>query len=236
MQCRSAGSRTARNPKGDAMNERLESVASEIAASMLANELERCAKTRPERLAEATDEMKAEYVERMRWTILGFMESLSDKEYAYSRLRNGTFHPSNRNYRKAFHGLTGIKLPAGANATRDAVREWIGEEFVAAKEAEAASSRAAAEYENERKRAEAHATAMDRLKAKFSEGLTGEELLELARHVGIDVHPRTAGMLKRRIAWIGDGTARVRGKGGAGDAFVVRDAVADALAPVADPA
>lgn len=68
---------------------------------------------------------------------------------------------------------------------------------------------------------------MDKLAATVAAGeaVEGDQLLTLARHVGVDVNPRTAGLLRRRVAWIKAGTAGVTGKGGAGQAHAVYDAV-----------
>ena len=37
------------------------------------------------------------------------------------------------------------------------------------------------------------------------------------RSLGIDIHPRTVGTLRKRVNWIGDSGARVTGKGGLPD-------------------
>jgi hypothetical protein len=123
---------------------------------------------------------------------------------------NGTFHPSNRYYRKLFKIITGIELPNGSNDTREAVIKWVGQDKIdalnKAKEDEKAAERAIeAQKEQEY---------INKLKEKVikDESITGDELVDVARSLNIEIHPRTVGMLRNRVRGITSSQARITGK------------------------
>jgi hypothetical protein len=175
--------------------------------------------------AERTDVL-ANAMQRMEAELEKLTQRILDKDVKLATWH--TFHPDNNGYRKLFALVTGIELPDGSNATREAVAAYIGSEKFVALEAE----RAAVDAAKEQKRIEEHKARMDSLAARLDDGIGGDELLELARHLNIDVHPRTAGMLRRRVWIIKDGTASVRKGGSVQSAFKVYKEVANALKAV----
>lgn len=136
-------------------------------------------------------------------------EILHDKPALWESCCKGRFNTSNKISRALFQGVTGIKL---ASAYRDAdkqLQEYVGHDVVAA--------RAQRIYEEQQKKAEE-----DRLKKQAAyddwinriqqslvddKPIGGESLVGYARHIGIDVHPRTAGTLFKRVSTIQSGTA-----------------------------
>ena len=70
-------------------------------------------------------------------------------------------------------------------------------------------------------------------KVQADEMVCGEDLLEFARHVGIEVHPRTAGSLKRRIVAVNSGQCRFHGERPPATVYELYRQVRGKLQPVA---
>lgn len=127
-------------------------------------------------------------------------------EKLLSRICSGMLHPDNPRSRKLFTGVTGIPLPptvSGTDAALAADPVW----GPALADYRRKADREAAERRN------AESARLEDLRQRFASGerVTGDELIDVARAAGIDVHPRTAGTLRRRVVEIGGGSARVRG-------------------------
>ncbi len=138
-----------------------------------------------------------------------------DKRYIYKKFRHGGFDPRNKTTRKLFFNLTGIKLPSTQRDTNTVLRSYIGEAYCIeqerlkqeAKDNEAAAKRQAADIQ--------YAKEIDAIRCAFllNKPIGGGSLVMLAEDMGIFVHPRTKGLLRRRVVEIQRGTARVK-KGG----------------------
>ena len=121
------------------------------------------------------------------------------QQYA-ERITNGALHPDNKAIRQLFTALTGIELPRTVSGTESAIAAGpVWGPLVADCRRAWREAREAAELAASRQRFAA------------GERVTGGELLAVARSIGIDVHPRTAGTLKNRVLEIGGGSARIRG-------------------------
>jgi hypothetical protein len=140
---------------------------------------------------------------------------------------NGTFHPSNRYYRKLFKIVTGIELPNGSNDTREAVIKWVGQDKIdalnKAKEDEKAAERAI--------EAQKEAERINNIKDKVikDESITGDELVDLARSLNIEIHSRTVGMLRNRVRGINSSQARISGKSTGNSPWQLYKQVKDAI-------
>lgn len=118
------------------------------------------------------------------------------------------FHPDNKLSRRLFAHITGIQLPSGAEATRQAVMDYVGRDRIEAAEQEriAAEQAALAAEESER------IAAVEAIIAKIvaGESVSGGELADAAKHVGLSVHIRTIGTLRQRVISMDGNGARVR--------------------------
>lgn len=188
------------------------------AERMIAQEYQFLRETQPARFAAATAEMRAEFEKRQHAEALRDASIILSPRHLWEVARRGAFHPSNKSWRALLGTLHGVQLPPGAGATHDAVRALVGPSWdVWENEKREAAERA----ENEkREAAEVKERArIDVLKVKIAAGesVTGDELADVGRSLGIDIHPRTVGTLRKRVNWIGDSGARVTGKGGLPD-------------------
>lgn len=166
-------------------------------------------KTRP--AGPMTQEEEIGNRERLRKLGFQLIEDIADKESLYLRMWNGTFRPDNRCSREMFQKLTGIKLPSGVKATREFLMAYIGSEWVNQQQEKERAEREA-EAKRDREQQEAYyAGLMDEIatRAKGGQNISGRELVNLARHLGIQVHPRTAGAATH-VEWINVYRAGVR--------------------------
>lgn len=153
----------------------------------------RIRKTRP--AGPMTQEEEIGNRERLRKLGFQLIEDIANKESLYLRMWNGTFRPDNRCSREMFQKLTGIKLPTGVKATREFLMAYIGSAWVNQQQEKERAEREA-EAKRDREQQEAYyAGLMDEIatRAKGGQNISGRELVNLARHLGIQVHPRTAG-------------------------------------------
>jgi hypothetical protein len=110
------------------------------------------------------------------------------------RCEQGALHPDNRHTRRLFTELTKLELPPTVGGTAKVVDDYIGADLVAAyREAREAETQAVAE-EQAREAAERFA----RLEADFLKGIPigGSDFADLARHLGIQINPRTLGVFR----------------------------------------
>lgn len=121
---------------------------------------------------------------------------------------NGAFHPENSFSRMIWALVVGSELPRGANDTREAVKDYIGRDKLAAhfeaienKEKEEAQRKQA--IENQRLEAIA-------VRIRKGESVSGEELADCCAYLSIDIHPRTIGTLRHRVVSIDSNGAKVR--------------------------
>lgn len=93
--------------------------------------------------------------------------------------------------------------------------------------AEKQQSRERAERESQEKEREATETKQAEVAAAVMAGerVSGEDLVALARAIAVDVNPRTAGVLIKKVAWISPTGASVRGGTGSQLMFQVYAAV-----------
>lgn len=133
-------------------------------------------------------------------------------------------------------------------STKEALQPAIdaGEKAAAAEKAEKQAADAAKAAEKERARVARVEGIIARI--KNDEMVSGDELVDAARHLGIEVHIRTIGMLRERVKSINSGQAKITGersignsgyelysavRGKAGGAAVTAPATAVADTPVA---
>lgn len=197
--------------------------------AMLDHEMKFWEETDPERFKRITPEMIEAFRERQRSIALEFAEGIRSRPDTFMRkISTGLLHPSNGNSRRLFEGLTGQVLPAGANATVDFVFQFFHPEL-SAYLAKAQAERVAKENERQQKAADAEKARLDKARASVLQGewVLSEELIDLARSVGVDPHPRTVGSLRKRVRFMrmnADNSVEIR--------FVGRAAVSDACVAV----
>ncbi|XZE35346.1 hypothetical protein SH501x_000836 [Pirellulaceae bacterium SH501] len=157
--------------------------------------------------------LEEENANRARIQMLGskLLDDFASKEATYERLRNGMFRTENRSSRRMFTKVTGVELPLTYRGTKEAIINFLGRDWVAEQE-----EKARLEFEAEMKREEderqaRYAEQMQEIadRAKRGHTITGRELTNLARHLGIQVHPRTAGSASN-VEWINNERAGVR--------------------------
>lgn len=144
--------------KADAVHPAVE----KYAQAMLQQQLDRFKDFPPEqqeRLRQKgalSDENLQKFLEEQRTVARERMGSFGDKEEVWKHLKRGTFHPTNKHSRAMFEAATGVKLPSTAGGTKEAVRKYLGDEFVNGKEEEAArAEQQAADAERQKKEAAA---------------------------------------------------------------------------------
>jgi hypothetical protein len=166
-----------------------------------------------ERFLKLSADQQGELIERAKTGIVDELRKLTLRIDArdVSLLHSATFHPSNKRYREFFTLQTGVALPNGATATHDAISKWIGAERLQAHASQVEAERA--RVEGEKSAAESARLAAIVEKIKRDEPIDGDSLIDACRFLGIEVHPRTAGTLRKRVVSINSSTARITGKG-----------------------
>lgn len=163
-----------------------------------------------ERFTKLSPEEQAPLIERARETIGQEVDKLLARinEKDIKILLTGTLHPSNAVYRTIFTEETGVTLPKGANDTRQVVADWLGQEKIGAyrQEKEAEAKRIADE------KAAKEAARLDAIHQKVRDDIPidGDSLVDLCRYLGVELHPRTAGTLRKRVVEINSTSASVR--------------------------
>lgn len=177
----------------------------DYARGMLVRQLDYYAKHRPELFAKVTEELKENFINRTMEDARKFAEGVEqENDWFMQSLDYGVLHPDNKTSRKLFEDLTGISLPPTVTGTHKVVNEYFSESLSAYRKRKAAEAE-----ENARLEAEAEAKekqdyiegVLSKIKAK--ELVDGRELVDAARHLGIEVPIQTAGMLIKRVRSIG---------------------------------
>jgi hypothetical protein len=145
------------------------------------------------------------------------IEGIRTKSAAYiAGVYQGRLHPDNKQSRALFEAVTGLKLPGTVKGTWEAVKAYAGPEidaYEAARDAERQAEQAAADAKAEAERAAWFATVAERV--RNDQPISGADLCEACRELSIEVHPRTAGMI--RESWLSVNTtegARKPGRNG----------------------
>lgn len=188
-----------------------------FATAMITGAYKREKEINAERFASLTDEHKRDFEAKWhRDAVALAMRIIRKGEALYDDARIGRFHPSNRESRALFAALTGMTLPSRAGDTMATLRFYVGEAawdgFAAARE----NARLAEQLDREAAIAAKHQNLMNDVMTRIvgNIAITGDEFADLVKHlkphVG-EVHPRTIGTIRNRVASIQEGTARVRG-------------------------
>ena len=188
--------------------EDMANIIGEFADNMIAEELREMP---PERRATITPQRIEEVRERLVNTALSTATAIGNKSELYRRCRRGLLDPGNKHSRLVFERITGLKLPKSSSDTHQFIREYVGDEVVSAYFKERADAEAAEAQANKEKRDREHEAHIARITAAIlaKQQIGGHDLIDIARHVGIDVHPRTVGSIRSNVVWIEMGQARI---------------------------
>ncbi len=119
-------------------------------------------------------------------------------------------HPSNKIYRELFTHLTGQELPSTATGTAHAIKIFVGQDKLNALQAQKDAEQAViakAKQDKENARVQVVKDKIER-----GEKVSGTDLVDAARSVGHDIHPRTVRMLRDRVHEINHEQGAIRGK------------------------
>ena len=156
-----------------------------------------------------------EFRERKRQDGVDLAENIREKSPVFmKRFRQGLLHMDNKLSRMLFEAVSGVQLPNNTSGAYRIIEEWCGDSLVQydlARKEELERLEADRKAEEDRRRSEEIGKICSRISG--GQPVCGTELLDIARHLSIDVHPRTAGTLKRRVRSIGGEGARISGKG-----------------------
>jgi hypothetical protein len=208
--------------KADPMNTtlhtpELEQAAARWAADMLSHELAFYAEHQPERLARLRQEnpnVEREFIEKKtaiaRETIT---EILNPSDVILARVCTGMFHPSNPSTRRLFEVATGISLPNTVNGTRQTVAAYFGEHLTRFIDKQNAEKRLE-ELARKQKEQQAEESRLAKIRddIRNERDVDGADLVEFARSIGIEIHPRTAGTVLKRLVSFRGSSARITGK------------------------
>jgi len=184
--------------------------------------------------AERFENCPAEQIADYRAKLLRDAEELVETLHTSAGLQiasdHGRFHPSNRLSRRLFSNLFGVQLPATVSGTREAIRQYVGAETWDRMEREEAEGIRASE---ERLTAEKQQAADDEDFAEFEriapliradKQISGNDLVFMARHLNVEIHPRTVGTLRRYIVAVNSCSSKVHKGHRGGKAYAVYEA------------
>ncbi len=190
----------------------------DYANAMTEHELAFYREYKPERLAKLQAEQPnavEDFREKKRHDARELATGIETRsEWFLKRVQSGLLHPDNKTSRKLFEMTTGITLPKTLAATRDVVNSYCGVAL-----SELVNKQNAERDEADRKEREQQAIEETKRLERIAENIrtnrsvSGDEVLDIARHIGIDVHPRTAGSLRKRVVGVVGTSARISGKG-----------------------
>lgn len=209
----------------DSIDVLIDQLADKLTAQAVVN-----AEKEPERFKKQLEDFPntiTDYRNRQILVLRDTFTSFKDKETLYKKYRNGAFHPSNKNTRHMFHLATGIKLASTVKETNSQLRNYIGEDYCLEQERlKAEAERTAQEAKEKQKQVEQEKLASS-IKDKITknEEISGNELVTIAYHYEIEMHPRTVGMIYKRVWLIKDGSARITKGGSVQSAFGVYNQV-----------
>lgn len=194
-------------------NTKIKPAVDRFVESMLQQEIAYWKERSPERLATLDKEREDRFREHVAGLATQTVKDMESADRLMDRIRRGAFHPDNKITRRLFTDLTGIVLPSTVSGTKQALREYVGTDVYDGYYTEIEEVRAADRRAREEAAQEANALRVEKLKRAIADDtpVSGDELLDVARAVGIEVHPRTAGTLRRRVVEIQSGCGRVRG-------------------------
>lgn len=185
--------------------------AKEYADWFIGNEYKRQQGINPERLAALPQSAKDEFEAGWHATSLELATAIRDKsELFIKKASQGMLHPSNGASRRLFTAITGIVLPSTVGGTDKALQEYAGVEigaYRAAKQAERDAKESAEKAKEDAKYRERIDKVIGLVRG--GEMVEAEQLIDLVRHLGIDVHPRTIGAIRTHVVTIGPEGARV---------------------------
>lgn len=206
--------------------------------SMVDREIARHKKNCPERLAKVTADELQRY--RESWVEIGAAlanDIFSKSDNFIKRVEQGLLHPSNATSRKLFTDVTGVSLPKTVKGTQAAVAGYCGEQI--------AAYRAALHAEHQRQEAQRlaaenakQAVIIAGIETRIIAGdfVSGDELVQIARHLEIEIHPRTVGTLRKRVVQVKAEQARITGRGYAPSSiYELYREVADTLKATDEP-
>lgn len=182
----------------------IEEIAQEFAEASLKREVDKLSESQ---LADPSlPERKEKHLKFMFEKGLEMASDFQDKRKTYLALLRGALRPDNLLWRKIFFRVTGVELPAGVSRTKEVVLAMVGS---VADDVERERAQAEELKEAERRgKAEAERKAfLDKAVKAMSanEPIDGEQLVALAKHAGMELHPRTVGSFRRMISWIKEG-------------------------------
>lgn len=186
-------------------------IADAIAREVIEEEYTRRASSNPERFASVSMEDKRKYEDGI---IEGWRsyarDMLAKSPELVRRVASGQLHPSNRRSRRLFTAVTGIDLPQTVAGTMKVASDYLGDlltQFYADRDAKIMAAKKAERTKSEAK----HRALIEGLSAKCraDDCLSPDDVLKLAKHLSIEVHPRTAGAMRRHVVTMNSHQARV---------------------------
>lgn len=129
---------------------------------------------------------------------------LEKSDYFCARVCNGMLHPDNKASRRLFEQVTGLKLPRTVKGTADVVGEYAWVQLADYRR----RRDTAAALEAAKKQDAANAQYMEYIelisdKVAAGEQIAGNELLNLATFLGVNIPPRTVGAIRKHVVTIG---------------------------------
>lgn len=201
------------------MNEKQLAIADEFGNKAYDDEIAYHREHNPDRL----DKTSQTDLDSYRDKVVGMWREVAadfcNHESLFDRVKRGALHPSNKLWRAMFTRLTGVALPGTVSGTLNGVKSYIGEaEFnrMALERDSARQAEVDAREAKEKANADAKFQAIIDgavVRMQAGESVDGETLVTVCRHLGIDVHPRTVGMLRTRVRQINAESARIIGRG-----------------------
>lgn len=191
-----------------------------FAQKMIDNELAFHREHRPEALAALPQNELEAFKKGERIKAYSLADEIENKSLCFLRHQRCGFDTHNTETRSLFFGITGIALPSTNRETDAVVRAYCGEVCARIEEQQAAEREA-----KEKEKALAEQKKRDARKAQLSakvaanESIPGDDLAELCGMLGIELHPRTVGMLRKRVRSINAHSASIVGKGLSDAAF-----------------
>ncbi len=187
----------------------------DYANGMVEIELASHRKYRPEQLAKVSPED----IERYRQSKIVQAEQLASDIRNHSpkiveRIATGLLHPDNKLSRAVFSEVTGIALPStvgGTDRVIQASNPWgqLLVDYWAEYRKQRDAKQAELENARQAKLLESVNRSIESLKA--NNPISGDELVDVAKHLGLAPHIRTIGTLRKRVVSIRPGQCRIAG-------------------------
>jgi hypothetical protein len=165
-----------------------------------------------EMMKQLTPEHVEQWKDRQRSDCRDMISEIQEQPCCYRMLNAGRFHPDNKLSREVFEGVTGIKLPPTVGGTIETIKKHIGLAWIERKESEIAAGIVADMLKKQTADNEAKSNRKTYLLSIVKQSIAGPDLVELARMMGIEVLPQTAGVLLKKIGRIKSGCMEIYGK------------------------